>query len=73
MKIRNAVCISLSVVQMKYPTEMLKSRNLIKSRKVAPLAKKKEKNESVKPVNYTLYNLLHLKFVVNVCWPPNYG
>jgi type I restriction enzyme M protein len=34
----------------------LKSRTLIKSRKVAPAAKKKEKNESVKPVNYTLYN-----------------
>src|ERR687887_51304 len=34
----------------------LKSRNLIKSRKVATLAKKKEKNEPIKPVNYTLYN-----------------
>jgi hypothetical protein len=34
----------------------LKSRNLIKSRKVAPTAKKKEKNEQFKPVNYTLYN-----------------
>jgi ribosomal 50S subunit-recycling heat shock protein len=34
----------------------LKSRNLIKSRKVAPEAKKKEKNEQIKPVNYTLYN-----------------
>src|SRR5918912_1301445 len=39
-----------------FQEKWLISRNLIKSRKVAPAAKKKDKNESVKPVNYTLYN-----------------
>jgi len=35
---------------------MVKIKNSIISKNVAPAAKKKEKNESVKPVNYTLYN-----------------
>src|ERR687886_1059883 len=39
-----------------FQEKWLKSTTLIKSRKVAPLAKKKEKNESVRPANYTLYN-----------------
>ena len=43
---------SLNAFQAKW----LKSRNLIKNRKVAPAARKKEKNEQLKPVNYTLYN-----------------